>query len=652
MDILGNTFLQNAYDAAKLALNDASLSHEDTVMQLDGNSKISGHKWVKLGGRSDDFKAENQRMREKFYNNLVALFGGKDKIDKLPKALRDALKLYDFKLSGNEVKSERPLTARRIIAICEAAKQWKESQVNNDAPAAVPGKLANAPKAVGTASVQNHSGTTRQDEIKQIKEEVAKLSKHRELNTVSVGIASTIKLQMMNGASIEHLRTLRDAFKLSLDLDAQCLSKVKEQAANRPVREQCVIFDQLSDLVTGEGFKKLQGLINKPDLRLEEFQAAVNDLMNQFDFTQEVDQDQIKDLHDNTMVKFMQAHVELNRETYKGEKGGTNPDLIGGEKLVRTKYDNIKEGIAIRDFLVSDKYITSYASAAVDESNFYSSWYKAEQAFQADEKNAGKDFDPKEYIAQYKKEHGVMTQDEDALKAFGEYKKRKLDYDKKLQKNHATGPEFPSTLTPSGQRVAAIIYNKLRMSSHAEINTAQQMYDVIDTVSGIGDLFIKCLERDQENGNTEMFNKFMDALNSPGCLQFRSEPLQEIKSDIELGVDLSVNLASSAQPLSEGVGNKIGELYKANKDQPITYDSFVSEYLKTLGVKREGSSVRIKLDGLLKGGIEGSSGGVEVLNKYSNPPDHTEVTVSEGFLREPAVKKAIYEYYSGFFVDG
>ena len=67
MNILQNDFLISAYNEARLAAQDESLSANDTVMHLeDGGNSFSGHRWVKLGGRSSDFKTANRNIRSQF----------------------------------------------------------------------------------------------------------------------------------------------------------------------------------------------------------------------------------------------------------------------------------------------------------------------------------------------------------------------------------------------------------------------------------------------------------------------------------------------------------------------------------------------------------------------------------------------------------
>ena len=126
--IINNDFIKQMYSTANEALKSADLSKEDSVIHSDEQgTTISGHKWVTLGGRSRDFKAANKRTRELFFENITSLFGGKSQ---LPSEVLKEFKMEDFKLDGfGNVKSERPLTARRIIAICEKANESIEATI-------------------------------------------------------------------------------------------------------------------------------------------------------------------------------------------------------------------------------------------------------------------------------------------------------------------------------------------------------------------------------------------------------------------------------------------------------------------------------------------------------------------------------------------
>ena len=265
---LDNEFLRRAYDAANEAVKNQSLSGEDTVMQLETGKDAGflGRKWVRLGGRSDEFKAQNLRMRDEFFKNLTSLFGGADRIKDLPKDLQDALKLHDFKLDGGEVKSDRPLTARRIIAIYEAAQKWSETQKAGEPEVqnlAVNVQKAGEPEIKNQADrirldwladrfVEKYAGQLSEDEIGKIKAGSSDLSG---IQDASVRERAQYLSQVV--CALNHLDRIgelaADPKKSVADVNA-CISKEigtvghSENAPDQTVRGQ---KQYLSELVSG-----------------------------------------------------------------------------------------------------------------------------------------------------------------------------------------------------------------------------------------------------------------------------------------------------------------------------------------------------------------------------------------------------------------
>lgn len=116
MGVIGSRKLDQFYLNALAARGSTLLSREDSVIQMQ-NGSIVGRKWVKLGSRQDDFRLSNLDARRAFYQCVVELFGGEARI---PAKVREELQLADYKLENGEVTSDRPLTARRIIAVVES----------------------------------------------------------------------------------------------------------------------------------------------------------------------------------------------------------------------------------------------------------------------------------------------------------------------------------------------------------------------------------------------------------------------------------------------------------------------------------------------------------------------------------------------------
>ena len=693
MDVLDNAFLQRAYKTASDAIDDGTLSGEDTVMHVDSETgEVSGHQWVRLGKRSDDFKASNARMRERFFENLLDLFGGRENIDKLPKEMRDALKLDDFKLNGNESTSDRPLTARRIVAICKMAAQWKENKINT-------GKWQKMQRSA--------------DGKAQLKAEVRKLAFAGGRDATVCEVKAIFDRMLGRGDRVGDLRMVRDLAKASRDVESKCLGEVKEKLAKRPAKEQCIVFMRLAEHVDAVGKSFVQGLRGDPASWLEDYWSAIGDSLKNFDYDQEVTQEQLAKLSDDDVCGFLRAHVEMNREKYQGVAGAVNKDLRGDKE--RTKYDNLIEGIEIRDKLLSDSGIGRLLRQSVKDAEFFSGWYKAEQKFHADDKNKGKTFDDAEFVKRYNEEvGGAPRTDKEVRERYETYHDRRATHAEKVREHDAKvdeenakvdvenaeiekrnqeirkwnannkdaiacgmakkrpllqpkarkkkyeGPECPSVLTRSGSSAGERIHQELGMSSHASINTAQQMLDAYEVVTNIGDLFLKCLDRDRENGNTAMFDKLMTAMDMPGCMQARSEPLLELKAELEIEVDLGVKMASSKQPLSAGIGNKIFELYNEG-GKAVAYDALVSGYLKAIGVGEKGGATEIELDDIFLNDLKNEKNGGEkvrsdFLAKYGVPGKTTVgvvgkpvvVKVSEELLRESVIRGIVFENFGGY----
>lgn len=92
----------------------------DTVAQVTGtraDATVKGHDWQRLGTRTDAFKSLNLQARQAFIDALKGQFGV-GRIHDLPQKILDQLNLKDFDLDeGDRVMSDKPLTARRILAV-------------------------------------------------------------------------------------------------------------------------------------------------------------------------------------------------------------------------------------------------------------------------------------------------------------------------------------------------------------------------------------------------------------------------------------------------------------------------------------------------------------------------------------------------------
>lgn len=105
---------------AKTAINGPSGVDSTISIGQDGKSLNVG-RWHRLGTRTGEFKANNLDVRTQFFKTIADTFGG---VDKIPPSVKDVMKMKDFKLDREgKVTSQRPLTARRILAITEAIRR-------------------------------------------------------------------------------------------------------------------------------------------------------------------------------------------------------------------------------------------------------------------------------------------------------------------------------------------------------------------------------------------------------------------------------------------------------------------------------------------------------------------------------------------------
>jgi len=88
---------------------------------------VGTREWQTLGSRSDTYKLQNREARTMLLQALKAKYEVND-VYRLPKPVLDALEISNFDLDkGGNVRSMRPLTARRIIAIDTAMRSCETS---------------------------------------------------------------------------------------------------------------------------------------------------------------------------------------------------------------------------------------------------------------------------------------------------------------------------------------------------------------------------------------------------------------------------------------------------------------------------------------------------------------------------------------------
>lgn len=690
MDILDNKFLNSAYNAACLAARDESLSANDTVMHLEGEGEgiaFSGHRWVKLGGRSSDFKTANRNIRSQFWGHVVDFFGGRENIERLPEDMRKKLKLEDFKLDAEgRVTSQRPLTARRIMAICTMAKEWKKRYPLDNLPVGRDPEgdnLADKPKL--------------EEKPKAPVEELIDRVKNNK-TTLGYAVRFIAANNDLHSYEIDIINKILSRFE---NYDREALQAVRKNAADRSSKEQCIIFGRLTEMVNKIVSDGLYNLFDPEEkISPEEIEQNVNDAIDNFDFQEKIGEADMNRVNPGVFERFAKEVVNLRKEEYESVEGGVNPDLLEDDRQVkRTKYDNIIDSIDICGKLKRDKECENLLRDSVKKMALMKEWFEAS-------KNKVS-YDKSRYIAQYREDFRNDLSDEEIEEVFNLFRKKKennesevkrlneeamkwnaeleeknkqidLDNAESAEWNHeheqeiADGTlerraykphlekkeeclcqEYPSTLTFEGFRADKRLKETLKMSSHARLNTAAQMLESFTLFAELDELFFKCIDKDRENGNTKMFDALMDALNYPGCIQARSEPVLTVKGVVELNVDLNVPVASKSDSVEVGFGNKLRQL--SAEGGVCHYDNVVREYLTAIG---ENSTIKISREfiDIMFRKHENKENTIKVLTEYrvntdEEVADVKEIKVSARFFAEPSVRDAMFEMFPGFFAE-
>lgn len=163
--------VDNFADMAREAASTCD-SGEDSVMvagdvrpdekgKFVSGTGVGAHRWVVLGKRSEAFGQNNLAMRRAFLAAVKNELGIQDLKD-LPKDVRKALCLGDFRLKDGEVTSTRPLTARRVLKVTAELQKIRtvESQRFTEAFKAEWGAEATM-TSTGELQLRNLSGKER-----------------------------------------------------------------------------------------------------------------------------------------------------------------------------------------------------------------------------------------------------------------------------------------------------------------------------------------------------------------------------------------------------------------------------------------------------------------------------------------------------------
>lgn len=684
---INNDFIQKMYSAANEALKSADLDKEASVIHSDEQgTTISGHKWVTLGGRSRDFKAANKRTREMFFENITRLFGGKSQ---LPSEVLKEFKMEDFKLDGfDNVKSERPLTARRIIAICKKANESIKTTINK--------KLAELKDNVHEyAGCYDELSELEQNEYRaKIREKIeenprldvrklcakypprefvtdkicnmlGKLNDCEGMDDLRCGVSNLRNAGAFKNVTLDVLMSVLSMLNDCLELDANALKRVNDNCANRSPAEKVFLFNKFVADFVSKNLKKLgienncfssNTVVNKC-LTFEEFAGT-------FNFNVQISEDDLKKNDPQTVYRFMRACVDQHKTEYSQQDGGKNSQLGGdaNELNEKSKYENIVETIKQSQKLV-DNNLADKLDLAEKKTKIFKKWYEGNSVFRNWVRNSGGNYDAElsiseELMEEYRKEiqSDYPEEDDTIVAEFKFFLRAKYHVDKtnaKIAKEGEQLPPFPLAVTKDGNVIAKELANITGVGSHEYSNTVDQFQLANKVFSNIHTTFMECLEKDAKKGNTVYFDTLMDAMNMPGCLQFRTDPILTLKAELELGVDLSVNTVSTHEDVVKGFGNKINEMRKnliatgeIKEDDAIQYSVVVDRYIESVG-----NGTEIKLGDELKNKIKDDNN-VRNFFEESNQMDDLmkkgSVKVSKEFFNLSPVKKYFLAWFDGY----
>ena len=584
-----NATLSQMYTFARQAARNAQLSGEDTVIQKtpQGDPSLVGRKWVKLGGRSDAFKASNLATRTAFFESLCAQFGGAERI---PASVRAVLKEGDFKLNGEgEVTSGRPLTARRIICVCNAVKAYNE---------------ANAPTNFNPITADDYEKLTpglKADYEKYVAKRGGELEAagSMDLDTLSVGyylkgrsdaLASCAKL--FEGERKEEflniLRSVRNDIEQG-DIStarAVCLelltSWVKGQQALGALVEartkDLSVYDRL--LVLQQAEQALQDKVVPLVKRIftrDAVPAGLKDisfdaLMRNYDFKPRkpvpggtAAENAGTVLSTDNAMKFITRYLEAYKDEFMACPGENTDDYKGKTK---NKWENVVEALRCFKALKDDAELSRWLNASIQEGvKFVGS--KAQAKFLED-------------VAKNQAEF--------------EAKKAKAKAEGKPFKDHfSMPPKCPASQMPSGRKAEERIKEITKVTGHARSNTPAQVREAYDTFCKLDEYFFKCLEIDRANGDTKMFDMLMDALNTTACLQGRCSRLQTVimalDADIAKVKDVTIE---KGDKVMAAMGKAIQQL-QAKEDEEVDYAEAVKKLADAM-TDKNGKPHEMELD--------------------------------------------------------
>ena len=584
-----NAALNQMYTFAQQAARNAQLSGEDTVIQKtpQGDPALVGHKWVKLGGRSDAFKASNLATRTAFYESLCSLFGGAEKI---PAAVRAVLKLGDFKLNdAGEVTSCRPLTARRIISVCNAVKAYNAANAPtnfnpitaDDYQNLTPGLKADYEKYVEKRGMELEAAASM---------DVDKLSVLHYLKGRADALASYAKL--FEGDRREEFQVLLRSVRNDIDQGditparAACLELltswvkgqqalkglVEERTKDLPVYDQLLVLQQAEQALQDKVVPLVKKIFTQDAVPAGLKDTSFEALMRKYDFKPRkpvpgatAAENAGTTLSTDNAMKFITRYLEAYKDEFMSCPGENTDDYKGKTK---NKWENITEALRCFKALKDDVELSRWLDASIQEG----------------EKFPGSPAEAK-FLQEVAKKQAEF-----------EVKKAKAQAAGKPFKDHfSMPPKCPASQMPSGRKAEERIKEITKVTGHARSNTPAQVREAYDTFCKIDEYFFKCLDIDRANGDTKMFDMLMDALNTTACLQGRCSRLQTVIMALDTDLAKVKDIAiGKDDKVMAAMGKAIQQL-QAKEDEEVDYAEAAKKLADAM-TDKDGKPLEMELD--------------------------------------------------------
>ena len=554
MSLEMNANLTEMYDFARAVIRHEDLSGEDSVIQTRRNAPgLIGRKWTMLGGRSAAFKADNLATRTAFYRSVCEQFGGADRI---PQSVKDVLKLADFKLNdAGEVTSRRPLTARRIQLVCEAIEAHNKAHdpmrfnpKGDPDYGTLPTNLrtaycryvtekAKALAAAGGTDLSKLSAATFvQGALKTVKACLESLDAPSA--ETCRGILNVLEEDVRDGEiAVPQMRCLSLLWTL-VNAEAELRKLVEVRAEDLPHLQQAQILQAAVDKLVKGVADQCSAIYKRNDRDALPRVPSRAELLKGFDFRA----DDLPPLRTRNAYKAMMAHLKPLEKKFAACAGNVNEKFRG---KLGNKFENLVEALRCFKALREEPAIPR----------------KLNEAVARDRKHVEK-----------RQQGGQLVK----------------------------SPKVPMAAElKQGREAAELLRKVMGVDAHANGNTAAQLLEAYEIFCAIDTYFFKALDIDRANGNTAMFDKLMDALNTTGCLQARCEFLQEVRMDLDPALanvkDVTVSLNDTLTTAMGKAVRMLRDELKLPEDADVDYKA-VAERLVAAVKDRDGNPRELATD--------------------------------------------------------